>query len=327
MAVIDIHTHMMSDRWLALLRRHGGPTYTIGPARSGDSVIHEDGAPFLVMTTGMLDYGARLKAMDAARVDVAVVSLTCPNVYWGDLQTSREAARTINDDMRAAQTAYPDRVRYLASLPWQYPEAATAELARACSNGAVGVMVLANIRGRPLTDPHFAPIWRAIDTRGLPVLVHPTTPPGAKDAALGQFNLIATVGFVYDTTLAVTRMVMDGFLDRFPNLKLIAAHGGGTIPFISQRIERFFELTAASREKIAQPPSSYFARLYYDAVVYQDNALRAAIALAGAAHVLYGSDYPHQTGDMPGCLKRVDGLPQDQRQAIRGHNAQALFGL
>jgi aminocarboxymuconate-semialdehyde decarboxylase len=327
MPVIDIHTHMMSDRWLALLRRHGVPTYTIGPARSGASVIHEDGAPFLVMTAGMLDYGARLKAMDAARVDVAVVSLTCPNVYWGDAQTSHEAARTINDDMRAAQTAYPDRVRYLASLPWQYPEAATAELARACTNGAVGVMVLANIRGRPLTDPHFAPIWRAIDTRGLPVLVHPTTPPGARDAALGQFNLIATVGFVYDTTLAITRMVMDGFLDRFPNLKLIAAHGGGTIPFISQRIERFFELTAASREKIAQPPSSYFARLYYDAVVYQDNALQAAIALAGAAHVLYGSDYPHQTGDMPGCLKRVDALPQDQREAIRGHNAQALFGL
>jgi len=327
MPVIDIHTHMMSDRWLTLLRRRGGPSYTIGPARGGDSVIHEDGAPFLVMTAGMLDYGVRLKAMDAARVDVAVVSLTCPNVYWGDLRTSCQAARTINDDMGAAQTAYPDRIRYLASLPWQYPEAATAELARACANGAVGVMVLANIRGRPLTDPYFAPIWREIDTRGLPVLVHPTTPPGAKDAALGQFNLVATVGFVYDTTLAITRMVMDGFLDRFPNLKLIAAHGGGTIPFISQRIERFFELTAASREKITQPPSSYFARLYYDAVVYQDNALHATIALAGAARVLYGSDYPHQTGDMPGCLKRVDALPQDQREAIRGRNAQALFSL
>ena len=327
MPVIDIHTHMMSDRWLGLLRRHGGPSYTIGPSQSGQNVIHEDGAPFLVMTASMLDYGARLQAMDAAGVDVAVVSLTCPNVYWGDAHTSREAARAINDDMRAAQTAYPDRVRYLASLPWQYPEAATAELARACVDGAVGVMVLANIRGRPLTDPHFAPIWRAIDTRGLPVLVHPTAPPGAKDAGLAQFNLIATVGFVYDTTLAITRMVMDGFLDRFPNLKLIAAHGGGTIPFISQRIERFFELTAASREKIAQPPSSYFARLYYDAVVYQDNALHAAIALAGARHVLYGSDYPHQTGDMPGCLKRVDALPQDQREAIRGRNAQALFGL
>jgi aminocarboxymuconate-semialdehyde decarboxylase len=327
MPVIDIHTHMMSERWLALLREHGGPGYTIGPGKGGDNVIHENGAPFLVMTPGMLDYAARLAAMDAARVDLAVISLTCPSVFWGDAEVSRQAARAINDDMRAAQSAYPGRIRYLATLPWQYPALAVAELGHACGNGAVGVMVLANIRGRPLTDAHFEPIWRAIDSLGLPVLVHPTTPPGARDAALGQFNLIATVGFVYDTTLAITRMVMDGFLDRFPHLKLIAAHGGGTIPFISQRIERFFELTAASREKISQPPSAYFARIYYDAVVYQDNALSACIDLAGAGHVLYGSDYPHQTGDMPGCLERVEALPPDQREAIRGRNAQALFRL
>lgn len=327
MPVIDIHTHMMSERWLTLLRAHGAPTYTIGPGKSGGSVIHEDGAPFLVMTPGMLDYPARLKAMDAAGVDLAVISLTCPSVFWGDAAASREAAQTINDDMGAAQVAHPDRIRYLATLPWQYPALAVAELERACGNGAVGVMVLANIRGAPLTDARFEPIWRAIDARGLPVLVHPTTPPGARDAALGQFNLIATVGFVYDTTLAITRMVMDGFLDRFPKVKLIAAHGGGTIPFISQRIEKFFELTAASREKISRPPSEYFARLYYDAVVYQENALAACIDLAGARHVLYGSDYPHQTGDMPGCLARVDALPADQREAIRGRNAQALFGL
>jgi len=327
MPVIDIHTHMMSERWLALLRAHGGPTYTIGPGQSGGSVIHQDGAPFLVMTPGMLDYAARLKAMDAAGVDLAVISLTCPSVFWGDAEVSRQAARAINDDMRAAQSAFPERIRYLATLPWQYPELAVAELGRACGNGAVGVMVLANIRGTPLTDARFEPIWRTIDALGLPVLVHPTTPPGARDAALAQFNLIATVGFVYDTTLAITRMVMDGFLDRFPNLKLIAAHGGGTIPFISQRIEKFFELTTASREKISRPPSEYFARLYYDAVVYQANALAACIDLAGASHVLYGSDYPHQTGDMPGCLARVDALPGDQREAIRGRNAQALFKL
>ncbi len=98
-------------------------------------------------------------------------------------------------------------------------------------------------------------------------------------------------------------------------------------PYVNARIDKFFELTAPSREKISIPPSDYFRRIYYDAVVYQENSLRACIELAGAAHVLYGSDYPHQTGDMKGCLARVDALPPDQRDAIRGANALRIFEL
>ena len=327
MPVIDIHTHMMSDAWLAMLKDKGAPHYSIGPIRGGNQAIHEEGAPFLTLTPGMFDYALRLEAMDLVGVDVAVVSLTCPSVYWGTAEESARAAQVINDDMQAAQTAHPDRIRYLATLPWQHPELAVRELDRACRNGAVGVMVLANIRGRHLTDPFLEPIWKAIDDRALPVLVHPTNPPGYREADLMKFNLIATVGFVYDTTLAITRMVMDGFLDRFPNLKIIAAHGGGTIPYVSARIDKFFELTAPSREKISISPIEYFQRIYYDAVVYQENALRCCIDLAGPSHVLYGSDYPHQTGDMKGCLARVDALPADQRDAIRGTNAQRIFGL
>lgn len=327
MPVIDVHTHMMSDAWLAMLKEKGAPDYDIRPIVGGKESIHEDGAPFLTLTAGMFDYPLRIKAMNEVGVDVAIVSLTAPSVYWGTAEDSAKAARLINDDMRAAQAAYPDRIRFLATLPWQHADLAVAELERACELGAVGVMVLANIRGRHLTEPEFAPIWQAIDDRALPVLVHPTTPPGYRNANLLKYNLVATVGFVYDTTLAITRMVMDGFLDRFPNVKIIAAHGGGTLPYINARIDKFFELTAPSRERISIPPSDYFARIYYDAVVYQMNSLLACIDLGGPGHVMYGSDYPHQTGDMKGCLSRVDALPPDQRDAIRGANAQRVFGL
>jgi len=327
MPVIDIHTHMMSDAWLALLKVHGAPHYGIGRIKGGHDAILEESAPFLTLTPGMFDYRLRLAEMDRHGVDLGVVSLTCPSVYWGSAEQSAHAARTINDDMRAAQTAHPDRIRYLATLPWQHAQLAVEELARACDAGAVGVMVLANIRGAHLTDDQFAPIWRAIDARALPVLVHPANPPGYRDQALGEYNLAATVGFVYDTTLAVTRMVMSGFLDRHPNLKLIAAHGGGTIPYVNARIDKFHELMVTAREKIADPPSSYFRRIFYDAVVYQDNALHAVIDLAGASNVLYGSDYPHVTGDMAGCLARVNALTAAEREAIRGGNAQRIFRL
>lgn len=326
MPVIDIHTHMMSDAWMELLKKNGAPDYGVGAIKGGNAIF-EHGAPFLVLTPGMFDYKVRLKAMDEAGVDVAVVSLTAPSVYWGTAEQSAEAARVINDDMRAAQTAYPDRIRWMATLPWQHPQLAVKELERACANGAVGVFVLANIREKFLTDPQFEPIWKAIDQRKLPVLVHPTLPPGFDAMDLGKYSLAAAVAFTYDTTLAVCRMVLDGFFERFPNLKLIAAHGGGTIPYINGRVEMFHKLTTGAREKISESPSKYFQHIYYDAVVYQDNALQACIDLAGPSHVLYGSDYPHQTGDMTGCLARVDRLPKDQKEAIRGTNAQRVFAI
>src|SRR5258708_29042852 len=110
------------------------------------------------------------------RVDIAILSLTCPNVYWGGAEVSHEAARIVNDDMARAEKAYPGRIRWMASLPWQYPELAVAELRRACDRGAVGVMVLANIDGRSLTDPLFAPLWQESDRRALPGLVPPPAP-------------------------------------------------------------------------------------------------------------------------------------------------------
>src|SRR5258707_1318654 len=91
-------------------------------------------------------------------------------------------------------------------------------------------MVLANIDGKPLTDPAFASIWKAIDERNLPVLVHPSAPPGVAEMAMHEFQLTAPIGFTFDTSLAIGRCIFDGFLDRYPNLKLIAAHGGGALP-------------------------------------------------------------------------------------------------
>lgn len=327
MSVVDVHTHMLSQAWLKRYKKYGPPRYTIAPIKGGYDAMHEDGAPFLTITPTMLDYAARIKAMDEVGVDVAIVSIGGPSCYFGGEEVSLGTAKTINDDMAAAQRQYPGRIRFLATLPWQYPNVAVAELERALSLGAVGVMVLANIQGMHLTDPKLAPIWQAIDDRALPVLVHPTNPPGLHDMQMQKYNLIATVGFVFDTTLAITRMVMSGFLDKYPNLKLIAAHGGGTIPYINKRIDIFHEYMATSRVDIATPPSEYYARIYYDAVVYQMNALHACIDIAGASHVLYGSDFPHVTGLMKPALAQVDSLPKDQRDQIRGKNAERIFKL
>jgi aminocarboxymuconate-semialdehyde decarboxylase len=325
-AVIDVHTHMISAAFLDRAIAEGQPHYVRSRTKAGLDIITYDGAPYMTLTPPMFDYDLRIKDMDAAKVDIAIVSVSGPT-YWGSPETSAAAIRMQNDDMASGQAAHPKRIRFLASLPWQYPALAAEELARACDRGAVGVMVLANILGRHLTDPEFTPVWKEIDRRALPVLVHPTAPPGVKELGFDVFNLTAAIGFMVDTTAAVTRMIFDGFLDRYPNLKIIAAHAGATLPYLAGRLDICFDTMPPCREKISAPPSEYLKRIWYDAVTYQPESLALCIKVGGADKVMYGSDYPHNIGDMTGILARVDGLPADQREAVRGANAARLFGF
>jgi len=324
--VIDVHTHMLTKEWLALLEQHGG-RYTLKPVLGGLRAIHLDGSPFMTPVPNMFDWEARIANMDKARVDIAVTSLSCPNVFWGSAEVSLKAARLVNEDMARAQKSWPERIRWFASLPWQHEALALQELRRCCDNGAVGVMVLANISGRHLTDPAFANIWKEIDRRGLPVLVHPSAPPGIQELGMHEFQLTAPIGFTFDTSLAVARCIFDGFFDRYPNLKMIASHGGVALPYLVGRLDICWDNIPAARAKTAEPPRNYLRRIYVDSVVFRQDVLNMCVSVCGTDNVLYGSDYPHTIGDMAGCLSRVDALPGDVREKVRGLNAQRIFKL
>jgi len=326
--VIDVHTHMLTREYLELLTEQGAPKYRRGINKAGQQVIRMWDAPFMTLFEPMWNYDLRIEDMDAAGVDLAIVSLTCPNAYFGDEPTSLKAAQLVNDSMAEQQDIRPDRIRWFASLPWQHEQSALKELDRTIEAGAVGVMVIANIDGNNLTDPGFAPIWRAIDQRHLPVLLHPGTPQGVREMGLDEFGLVPPIGFTFDTTLAVSRMIFDGFFDRYSDLKLIASHGGGALPYLAGRLDRCYDMIPACSEFIGEKPSEYLRRIYYDAVVYSPGALTLCLEVAGSDdRLLYGSDYPHNIGDMSGCLARVDALPRATANKIRGANAARLFNL
>src|ERR1041384_3008244 len=320
--VIDVPTHMLSQEWLSLLESHGRPHYTLQEVRGGLRAIHLDGAPFMTPVPNMFDWEARIANMNKARVDIAITSLTCPNAFWGGPEVSLKAARMMNDDMARAQKTWPERIRWFASLPWQHEDLSLQELKRACNAGAVGVMVLANIAGKALTDPSFAPIWKEIDRRALPVLVHPSAPPGASELGLHEFQLTAPIGFTFDTSLAGARCIYDGFFDRFPNLKLIPSHGGGALPYLVGRLDICWDNIPAASAKTDEPPRNYMRRIYVDSVVFRQDVLDMCVSVCGSDNVLYGSDYPHTIGDMAGGLSRVDAPPGDTRNKVRGLNAQ-----
>lgn len=140
-------------------------------------------------------------------------------------------------------------------------------------------------------------------------------------------NLVPPVGFVFDTTLAFARMFYDGFLDRYPNVKLIASHGGGALPYLLGRLDICHEKIPACRARTETPPREYLQRIYVDSVVFRQEALDLALAVCGPENVLYGSDYPHNIGDMAGCLARVDALAGGVRDRVRGENARTIFPI
>ena len=324
--IIDVHTHMFTRAWLELIRTRGAP-YGIQVRPDGREEVFRGATPVVFPQPGHFDYEVRIREMDAAGIDCSIVSLTCPNVFWGGEEISTAAARESNDSMAAAQIAYPDRIRWFASLPWQYAGRAIEELARSCDRGAVGVIVLANIAGRSLTEDAFEPIWAEIDRRELPVLVHPGEPPGADSMDLGRFDLTWSVGFMLDTTLAFTRLIFDGFLDRHQRLKLIAAHGGGTLPYLIGRFEKGDAVELPERRRMTAHPTDYLQRIWYDCLTYDPRPLRYLISIVGADRIMFGTDWPHQVHDVAGSLANTAALPDDEREAIRSRTAMRLFGL
>jgi aminocarboxymuconate-semialdehyde decarboxylase len=278
--VIDVHTHMIPREWLDLLQREGGD-YELKPTRAGHMAIHLAGAPFVTLMPEMFDYDLRLRAMDEAGVDMAVLSLTGPNVFWGRREASIQAARIGNAAYAESQRKYPGRIAWVAE----------------------------------------------IDRQGLPVFVHPTIPPGGKDMRLDEFSLATPIGFMVDTTLAFTRLILSGFLDRYPNVKLIAPHGGGTLPYLSGWLDRCYETIPACRAAIKAPPSEYLRRIFYDTVIYEPRALAMCVAVGGADNVLYGTDFPHNVGDMKGILALVRGLQGETARKIAGQNAKRIFSI
>lgn len=330
MSLIDVHTHILSKAYTDLLEKHGPPQYGLAHDSEGSVIVTRKGARFMTFTAPMFDPQVRLEAMDAVGVGLELLSYTCPNCYWAGADIAETVVKTMNDDLAAVCAKWPERFRGLASIPLQHTDLALRELERALDQlGHVGLIILANVNEIPLDDPQFEPIWQELNRRRVPTLLHPTAPPGVPDMGLGDYGLIPSVGFMFDTTLAVTRMALGGVFERNPDWPLIVSHAGATLPYLTGRLDQCYRFIPDARRQSPNPPSTYLRRLYYDTVTYDVKALKLAYDLAGPERLLYGSDYPHNIGDMPGCAERIESLDiaDDEKERIRNGNARRLFGV
>jgi aminocarboxymuconate-semialdehyde decarboxylase len=232
----------------------------------------------------------------------------------------------VNDAFAAIIAERGPRFTALATLPLNDPAASLTEFRRAVEELHLpGAMLFSNVNGVALADERFWPLYEAADAYGAVLHIHPTSPVGVE--AMTQYWLMPLVGFLMDTTLAAAHLVFSGVGERFPNIKWVLSHLGGAVPYMAERFDRGFHAFKDCRRNIDRPPSDYLRRWYYDTVNFDPNALRLAVAFAGADRILAGSDYPHQIGSIPSMLMSLRhlGLSDADTAAILGGNAAGLY--
>jgi aminocarboxymuconate-semialdehyde decarboxylase len=272
----------------------------------------------------LVDPRVRLAAMDSAGIDVQLVSPMPIHHYWADPDLASRYAKAVNAGILAHCSAAPGRLIGLGTAPLQHPVLATEVLRRAVGDGLRGVEVATYVAGLELSDPSLEPFWSTVADLDAVVFVHPWGCTLGERLSTAYLSNI--VGNPVETAVALSRLIFSGLLDRYPGLKILAAHGGGYLPGYLGRGDHAWHVRPDARI-CAEPPSAYIPRLWFDALVYTAEGLRTLTAAAGAERVLLGTDYPFDMGitDPLGRLAAA-GLPPSASEAIRGGNAAALLG-
>jgi aminocarboxymuconate-semialdehyde decarboxylase len=318
----DLHTHYYPPVYFDKIRELPSE-FAFGTSPSGQTIITYRGARFFGVTPAMTDVPKRLEDMDRVGIDVEVVSLSTPNVFFADAQHQPEIARLVNDAYAELIARHPSRFKAFASIPMDDSDAALAELDRAINELKMnGVILLSNIGGKPLTSPEYRPFFAAANRMELCILLHPMLP--ANTDPFREYVLGPIVGFMFDTTLAVARMCFDGMLRDFPDIRWIVGHLGGAVPYLMERMDNGWRDFVECRAKIDELPSTYLKRLYYDTVNFNPHMLMMARNMLGADHLVMGSDYPHLLGSIDRAVSSIAGLEISESEKQRIFEGNAL---
>ena len=312
----DLHTHYYPDSYFAKIRELPSE-FAFDKSPSGQTIITYRGARFFGVTPAMTDVARRLEDMDRVGIDVEVVSLSTPNVFFTGAEHQPEIARMVNDSYAELIARHPSRFKGFASIPMDDSEAALKELHRAIDELKLnGVILLSNIGGKPLTSPEYRPFFADANRMKLCILLHPMLP--ANTDPFREYVLGPIVGFMFDTTLAIARMCFDGMLKEFPDIRWIAAHLGGAVPYLMERMDNGWRDFVECRAKIDELPSVYLKRLYYDTVNFNPHMLKMVREMIGADHMVMGSDYPHLLGSIDRAVSAIETLdiPEDEKRRI-----------
>lgn len=270
----------------------------------------------------------RLRDMDKMGVDVqAISSSPAQFMYWLAPELGAKTARAVNDNLASIVARHPDRFVALANVPLQSEDAAVAELEHCIRKlGFRGVEIGTNVVGREVSRG-LDRFWAKVQELDVMVFMHPNGFTGAERFADHYFNNV--IGNPLDTTVAIAHLVFDGVLERFPKLKIVAAHGGGYVGHYPGRMDHVWGARPDARTALKRKPRQSLAKLYFDTIVFDREQLRHIVNLWGADHVLVGTDYPYDMGwyDPRGFVDGCAFLGDADKAAIKGLNAAKLLKI
>jgi aminocarboxymuconate-semialdehyde decarboxylase len=265
----DLHTHYYPQAFSRLIEEAGGD-FSFAKSPTGQTIISYRGARFFGITPPMTDARKRIEDMHRAGIDVEVLSLSTPNVYFAPPERQAEVARLVNDAYAELIAREPKRFKGVASIPMDDPDTALRQLERALGELRLsGVIVLSNINGRALTDARYRPFFEECNRRQVCVFIHPMIPPNGEYFA--EYVLGPIVGFPF---------------------------------YLFERLDSGW----AGLASIDELPSVYLRRLYYDTVSFSGPSLRLALEQVGAEHLVMGSDYPHMLGSIERSVTSIEAL-------------------
>jgi aminocarboxymuconate-semialdehyde decarboxylase len=312
---IDVHSHCFFREAATL---SGEPLGRFVPAIKGA------GEAFIEIET-------RLAAMDAQGVDIEVLSIN-PFWYGKDRDLAAQIVKVQNEKLSELCAAHPDRFAAFASLTLQAPDLAVAELELAMKQqGLRGAAIGDAVNGLEFSDSKFDRVWAKAEELGAALFIHPQAIPELARRLSGNGWLTNAIGNPLSTTIALSHLIFEGTLDRFPGLRIIAAHGGGYLPSYADRSDHACLVSPDGCNPyviLKKKPTEYLRQLYFDSLVFSSEALRHLAAQVGVDRLVMGSDYPYQWALKPADhILDCTFLSDAEKAGILGTTAAKLLNL
>jgi len=297
---VDVHTHMYFPRYMDIMRKRdivpkivihkGEDRLVILPGEDAE----ESTAKGRPIGPEYFDYGRKLEFMDIHGIERSVLSLANPWLDFLDSESAADVARALNQDLEVTAQTSQGRFLGFGVLPFQNLEKALEEV-EYCANELPhikGFIIGTHGAGKGLDDSEMLPLLKQCEKHGAILFVHPHYGVGNEYYTGFGHALFLACGFTFETTVSISRLICSGMLDKVPQLKLLLAHSGGTLPFLAGRLDSCVAHEPELRDKLECEPSAYLKRFYYDAVCYSTKSLECLEGLVGRDRILFGTDHP-----------------------------------
>src|SRR5262245_23162356 len=272
----------------------------------------------------------RIREMDAQGIDMEALSIN-PAWYRAERGLAARVVAIQNERLAELCGKYPDRFVAFASVALQYPDLAVQQLVEGVTKlGLRGAAVGASVPGAEFSDPKFHPFWAKAEELGVLIFIHPQSTPDLARRLGGNGWLENTIGNPLDTTLALSHLIFEGTLDRFPGLKICSAHGGGFLPSYAARSDNALRVAPDKDTgvKLKKRPTEYLRQMYYDTLVFTSEALRHLAAEVGASQLVVGTDHPIPWQDKSiDHILKAPGFSDAERRAMLGETAAKLLKI